>query len=267
MALAPRGRFGVSSLRLMRLFLLALAVLLAGSASAQPASRLFLVPTARPVATSVEIGTRFVVPSVEGRIGERVSVGVTGLVLPRDAGGINGAGAADFRVTLVDREQTALALGATGSASYSSGDAHGYAPASLQLYAVGTVGGEGASATLGVGVLASGGPRYDYPDCPVCSYDPGFVNATYSIQVQRRPSVFGGAEAEVGRNGAFGYRLVGEGAAVPLGDGYFLLGGGGLRITRKAARLDLGAMVGSDPYGSNSRETGVAPWIGFTAGF
>ena len=247
--------------------LLAALALLVGTASAQPASRLFLVPTARPAPDRVAVGARFFIPSVEARVSRGVSLGVTGLVLPRDGGGIRGGGIADVRVTLHDGSRSAVAVGVTGSATYSSGDAYGDVPASAHVYAVGTVGGKRESATLGLGVRAQGGNEYDAPDCPMCG---GWVSGppTYRLRLRQRPVIFGGAEAKVGESGAFRYRVVGEGLALPTaGDRYTTLAGGGLRIEHKAVRLDVGAMVLSDAWGRTDRVTEPGPWVALSAGF
>jgi hypothetical protein len=247
---------------------LLLGTLFGASAYAQPASRLFLSPTARPVASSVEAGTRFIVPSLEIGLGRRVSAGVTGLVLPRDGGGVNAGGAVDVRVALLNRERGALAVGVTGTGTYSGGDADPSVPASAHAYAVGTLGGERASASLGLGVRAQGANEYDLPTwaCPTClSIAPG--EPTYRVRVRANPVVFGGAEAEIGREGAFGYRVVAEGLALPVAGGrYTTVVGGGLRVTHRRSRLDLGAMVGSEAWGGSERTTQVAPWVGFTTG-
>jgi hypothetical protein len=205
---------------------------------------------------------------MEMNLGRGVSAAVGGLVLPRREGGINGGGLADLRVSLLDGERVALALGVSGSATYSSGTYTRHVPASAHAYAVGTVGSDRASATLGLGVRAQGQTEYDRPDrgCPQClSFDIG--DPVYRVRVRSLPVLFGGAEAKVAENGPFGYRLVAEGMALPVdNDAYSAFAGGGLRITHKRARLDLGAMVLSEPWGRSERSVQPGPWVGFTAG-
>ncbi len=212
---------------------------------------------------------RLVLPSVEVNLGRGVSLGATGLFLPREAGGVNGGGAVDLRVSLVQRKRVALALGAMGTGTYSSGDAYRSVPASAQLYAVGTMGGAQASATLGVGVRAQGANEFRaFPGdtCVQCtSWNTG--PPTYRVRVRPHPAAFGGVEAEIARSGPFGYRLLAEGMALPVAHRrYTVLAGGGLRVTHKRARLDIGAMAGSEAWGRSERTGGVAPWVSFTAG-
>lgn len=253
----------------MRLSLLvALFVLLAVEVSAQPASRLFFLPTARPMQTSAEVGTRYIMPSVEANLGGGVSAGVAGLVLPRREGGINAGGLADVRVTLMDRERVALALGVTGGWEYSGGNAYMHVPFSALPYVAGTVGSETASATLGLGVRVQGEQAYRPPaDCPGGWCPLSFREPYYRVLMRRQPVGFLGAEAEVARKGPYGVRLVGEAMALPGGDIDLLIGTGGVRVTRGAARLDLGVLVGSDKETDLPRYTQALPWVGLTAGF
>ena len=253
-----------------RFALVALLALLAGAAHAQPTSRHFLVPTARPIDKPLEIGARFFVPSVEARLGDRVSVGLTGIAFRFDGDPAGGA-AADLRVTAVDRENLAVAVGATAMTSFAEPEPLGI-PGSVYVYAATTYGNEKASATVGLGARVHGYAAAVPPDgwepCSVCeSPDPVNWERQYRVRASTVPVVFGGAEAEFARSGAFGYRAAAEVLALPgVADDYSVLSAGGLRITRKTARLDLGAAVGSYPYGPSDRTTEIGPWIGFTAG-
>ena len=253
----------------IRFSLLAAFLLLASDAQAQT-SRLFLVPTARP-AERVEVGARLVVPSVEANLGRGVSAGVTGLVLPRkadgvNAGGVAGGGAVDLRVTLVNRETSALALGATTGASYSSGDRPRHLPFSSQVYAVGTLGGAEASVSAGVGVRVKGQNEWEsaWPGCPEC--DSGFGRTTYRVRVEPLPYLFGGAEAELARVGPLGYRVMAEGLAMPDGGDYSTLALGGLRVTHRRVTLDLGGAAATE-WEQGERETHLGPWVALSAGF
>lgn len=244
--------------------LLAALALLASDAQAQT-SRLFLVPTARPV-QRVEVGARWIVPSVEANLGRGVSVGMSGLALPVDDD-LNALGLADVRWTFANRERWALAVGVNAAAEYSSGHDSGHVPFSMHPYVVGTVGGASSSASAGVGVSVTGRDEYRFPDsgCPQC----GFLSVSpeYRVGVRSLPYLFGGVEAEMGRVEASAYSFVAEALAAPTGDNHYnTLAMGGMRVTHKRVTVDLGGAFSTEVW-DGQRQTDAAPWVALSVGF
>ena len=253
----------------MRLAAVLALLAIPAAAAAQPQHRLFLTPTAR-TADRAEVGSRWVVPSVEAGLGRGVSVGVTGLVLP-NGGEPVGAVGADARVALVDREGWALAAGAFAGVDpfYDTGSV--FPSASGHVYAVATAGGARGSASLGLGVRATSVQTYpalEPPGCPAClSYTSG--PGEYGVRVLPAPVVFGGAEAVLGTADGPAHpietRVVAEGLALPMRGGYAALAVGGLRVRSGRVHLDAGGGLSAERY-DGRWDTALVPWIGLGVG-
>ena len=268
----------------MRLVLLSALVALAGPALAQSPDpnghRLFLTPTARPVA-DVTVGvTGGTVPTAAVALGRGVSLGLGVSALPAADGW--GVVVVEPKWTVVDRDGLALALGVTALADPLRGPGVSALP-----FAVATATGGAASVTLGVGGRVDAGPRdagvglWRALGCRSCAGDA--YDRDRGARVVPAPSVALGAEVRV----SDGVTLVAEGAAlfflrdVPVaqpfggrgGAGeevvsepwFHYAAGAGARVRSGRAAFDVGVLAVSDGS-ERPRYVGVAPWVGVGVG-
>ena len=261
-----------------------LALVLACPALAQPAGptghRLFLSPTARPVAGTTVGVTAGTVPTAALALGRGVSLGLGVSALP--AGGGWGVVVVEPKWTVVDRERLAVAVGLTAVA-----DPVRTSGVQALPFAVATATGGAASVTVGVGGRVDAGARdagaglWRALGCRSCegdAYDRG-----RGLRVVPAPSAALGAELRV----SDGVTLVAEGTALvflrdvpvtqPLGAGggaggavasdpwFHYSVGAGARVRSGRAAFDVGVLAVSDGS-ERPRYVGVAPWVGVGVG-
>ena len=242
--------------------------------------RLFLSPTARPVAGTTVGVTGAAVPTVAFAPGRGVSLGLGVSAFPADDGW--GVVVVEPKWTVVDREGLAVAVGVTALADplRSSG-------VQALPFAVATATGGAASVTLGVGGRVDAGARdagvglWRALGCRSCEGDA--YDRDRGLRVVPAPSVALGAEVRVSE----GVTLLAEGTALfflrdvpvvqPLGarggadEGvvsepwFHYSAGAGARVRSGRAAFDVGVLAVSDGS-ERPRYVGVGPWVGVGVG-